>query len=297
MSKEKIVSAFYKAKNGVVKHSPEILIGAGIFGLVVGAVWACKETIAVNDILKSTSEDLDKIKTEVKDEKEAKKQKTKVYVKAAGKVVRRYSGPVIVSAVSITAIIASHDISLKRFKNLGAAYATLEATHNAYRRNVIEQEGEEADYRYRHGIKQVDVKDIVVDENGKSKTVKKKIDVVDHEEYSDYARFFDEANPYWQKDSELNYMFLRAQQSYFNDKLRVEKIVFLNDVYKALGFPLTKAGQVVGWVYDPSRSDIDSYIDFGIRDIYRPSVRDFVNGYERAVILDFNVDGNVWKDM
>ena len=34
-------------------------------------------------------------------------------------------------------------------------------------------------------------------------------------------------------------------------------------------------------------------VDFGIYNIHRPENRAFVNGYERTILLDFNVDGDI----
>lgn len=299
MNNTKISGVISKATFALRKRSPEILIGCGIVGVVVSAVWACKSTIKVNDILKSTSDDLETIKKETKDVEEAKKKKVSVYAKTSLRVAKLYSGPIVLGTVSLLSIVASNTISRKRYSAMAAAYATVDGGFKAYRKSVVDRFGAEVDHQLRHNITKEEVKEKEVDENGKEKTVKKKVDVVGkrYDDYSEYARFFDEANPYWQKDASLNHMFLRAQQSYFNDKLRVEGRVFLNDVYKAIGFPTTKAGQVVGWVYDPTRTDIDSYIDFGINDVHRACVRDFVNGYERTILLDFNVDGDIWSDM
>ena len=89
-------------------------------------------------------------------------------------------------------------------------------------------------------------------------------------------------------------MFLNAQQNYANDLLKSKGYLFLNDVYDMLGIPKTKAGQVVGWVYDPENPNSgDNYVDFGIYDAYNEKARDFVNGYERTILLDFNVDGYI----
>lgn len=279
------------------KHSPEILIGAGVVGVVVSTVLACKATLKADDVLKDAGEKVKAI-NDKKDisEKDAKKEKVAVYARTSLKLVKLYSVPAAIGAASIASIITSHSISRRRYSAMAAAYATVDKGFKAYRKNVVERFGDEVDRQLKYGIKPTEVKEKVTDEDGKTKTVKKTIDVVE-DLPSDYARFFDESNPYWQKDAEFNKMFLRAQQSFFNDKLRVEKRVFLNDVYKALGFPTTKAGQVVGWVFDPERSDIDNYIDFGIWDVHKAAVRDFVNGYERSILLDFNVDGNIWVDM
>ena len=108
---------------------------------------------------------------------------------------------------------------------------------------------------------------------------------------------YDAGNNGWSKDPEYNLMFLRKTQQYANDLLRSKGILFLNDVYRLLGFPETKEGQIVGWYYDPENPIGDNYVDFGLYDIHKRGSRDFVNGFERAVILDFNVDGNVWQYM
>lgn len=103
-----------------------------------------------------------------------------------------------------------------------------------------------------------------------------------------YARIFDQTSPYWERDAEYNKMFLMKTQTYCNDLLKAKKCLLLNDVYDQLGFGRTKAGAVVGWVYDEKNPIGDNYIDFGIFD-KRNS--DFINGSEYSAILDFNVDG------
>lgn len=53
------------------------------------------------------------------------------------------------------------------------------------------------------------------------------------------------------------------------------------------------AGQIVGWIYDKKNPIGDNYVDFGIYDTSKEANRNFVNGYERTILLDFNVDGNI----
>ena len=114
---------------------------------------------------------------------------------------------------------------------------------------------------------------------------------VENQAYSVYARFFDEASPVWTKDAEANLMFLKTTETFANDKLKSQGYLFLNDVYDMLGIARTKAGQVVGWIYDEQNPIGDNHVDFGI---YKgDGSRRFVNGYERSVLLDFNVDGNI----
>ena len=88
-------------------------------------------------------------------------------------------------------------------------------------------------------------------------------------------------------------MFLRKQQEWANELLKSRGHVFLNEVYDMLGIPRTKSGQIVGWVYNSNDEYSDNYIDFGVYDGGARS-RAFVNGYEKAILLDFNVDGVIY---
>jgi hypothetical protein len=108
-----------------------------------------------------------------------------------------------------------------------------------------------------------------------------------------YVKCFDVGSPGWVPDPELRLLYLKGRERMMNDLLRAKGYVWLNEVYKELGFPETALGHTVGWVYDPSNPDLHNYISFDITNAKRQSVRDFVNGYEEAVWLDFNVDGPI----
>lgn len=105
-----------------------------------------------------------------------------------------------------------------------------------------------------------------------------------------YARWFDETCHAWTEDPERNKYFLLMQQSYANELLKTRKYLFLNDVYDMLGIPRTKAGQVVGWIYDENNPIGDNFVNFGL---YAEHNAKFINGYEKSVLLDFNVDGEI----
>lgn len=107
---------------------------------------------------------------------------------------------------------------------------------------------------------------------------------------SQYARLFDDSCVGWTKDPEYNMHFLKSQQDYCNYKLKAKGHLFLNEVYDILGIPRTKAGAVVGWVYDEKNPIGDNFVDFGLFD---ESNNDFINGFKSTAILDFNVDGNI----
>ena len=301
-----VKTAAKKAMFNVKKHSPEILIVAGIAGVVTSAVMACKATMKVNEVLAETKENINKVHDVMADQGISEKEYSKedsardlaiIYGKAGVKLAKLYGPAIALGGLSLTAIVCSNNILRKRNVALAAAYTAIDTSYKQYRSRVIEKFGENVDREMKYGIKAVQIEEKTVDENGKKKTVKKTVEVVNPYDYSDYARFFDVGTPNWEKDSEYNLMFLKRQQAYANDKLKANGYLFLNEVYDMLGIPKSKAGQVVGWIYDPENGSGDNYVDFGIYNVNREAARDFVNGYERTILLDFNVDGNIWEMM
>ena len=285
----------------IKKHSPEILIVTGIVGTVTSAVMACKATTKLNDILEDAKSDIDKIHDGIENgeilgveypEEDGKKDLTITYIQTGIKVAKLYAPSVALGVLSLTAVVTSNNILRKRNIALAAAYTTIDKSFKEYRGRVVERFGKNVDRELRYNIKAKEIEETVTDEKtGKEKTVKKTIDVIDPNVYSDYARIYDVGNIGWTKDPELNLMFLRRQQDAANDRLKSDGYLFLNDVYEMLGFPKTKAGQMVGWIYDEKNPNGDNFVDFGIYDISKPANSKFVNGYERSIILDFNVDG------
>ena len=294
---------FYKVVFAAKKHSPEILIVAGVAGTVASAVMACIATTKINGILDRTKEDVEQIhaaeKTlseEVYAENDRKKELTMVYVQTGMRFAKLYAPSIILGTLSITSILASNNILRKRNVALAAAYTVVDRGFKEYRSRVAERFGEEIDKELKYDIKTKKFEETLVDdESGKEKKVKTTVNIANPNEHSDYARFFDEVSEYWQKDSEYNLFFLRAEQNYANDRLKARGYLFLNEVYERLGIPQTKAGQIVGWIYNPDDPDYkgDNYVDFGIYEIDRERKRAFVNGYERSILLDFNVDGPI----
>ena len=297
----KISRTFNKVSFQLKKHSPEIMVVAGVAGVVVSAVLACKATTKLSTILDGTKEELDSIHNCMEDEsiaenyskEDGKKDLAIVYAQTGIKLVKLYAPAVMIGALSITSILASNHILRKRNVALAAAYATIDKGFKEYRNRVVERFGEEIDHELKYNIKAKKFEGTVVDENGKEKKVKTPVNIADPNAVSGYARFFDDGCNGWEKDSEYNLMFLRAQQQYSNDLLKTRGHLYLNEVYDMLGIPRTKAGQVVGWVYNTEKPVGDNYVDFGLYDMNREVVRDFVNGYERVILLDFNVDGNI----
>ena len=283
------------------KHSPEIMVVAGVVGVVGSTILACKATTKLSQITEESKENINQIHEYVEEngysekytEQDYKKDLTITYTQTAVKIAKIYAPAVILGTLSITSILAGHNITRKRNLALSAAYVAVDKSFKEYRARVVERFGEKLDKELRYNIKQVESEEVVRNDEGGEEIVKTTTEVTDPNTYSEYARFYEDGCLGWTKDPEANLIFLKQQQNYANDKLKRRGYLFLNEVYDMLGIPRTKAGQIVGWIYDNKNPIGDNFVDFGIYDISKPKNRDFVNGYERSILLDFNVDGNI----
>ncbi len=277
------------------KHSPTILLVGGIVGVVASAVLACRATLKVSELLEDHKEKTNTIEAgrkvlskEVYTDKDYKEDMIVQHVQTAVAVIKLYGPAIVLGAISIASIVGAHTILNKRNLALVAAYKAVEKSFKDYRRRVVDSFGAETDRLLKNGIinKQV----TITDDNGNTKKLKETLDIMDPNEISQYARFFDEGSKHWSKSPEYSLTYIRVQQSFFNDLLKSRGHVFLNEVYDALDIPRTQAGAIVGWVLGAG----DDYIDFGMYDGARMTQRDFVNGIERTILLDFNVDGVIY---
>lgn len=297
-----------KSVNGVAsktvmklkKHSPEILVVAGIAGTVVSAVLACKATTKVAEILDETKGTLDTIHEGMETgaingqeytTEDGKKDTVVVYAQTGMKLAKLYGPAIILGTLSITSILASNNILRKRNVALGAAYAAIDKSFKEYRGRVIERFGEQVDTELKYGIKAKKFEEIEVDpETGKEKKVKKTVMVADPNLQSDYAVYFDSKSRNYETNPDYNRMFLKAQQAFANDNLQTRGHLFLNEVLDDLDLPRTPAGQIVGWTKDGP----DGYVNFRIVEVERETED---GRHEPALLLDFNVEGNIWEKM
>lgn len=289
-----------KAVMKLKKHSPEILVVAGIAGTVVSAVLACKATTKVAEILDETKGTLDIIHEGMETgaingqeytNEDGKKDTVVVYAQTGMKLAKLYGPAIILGTLSITSILASNNILRKRNVALGAAYAAIDKSFKEYRGRVIERFGEQVDTELKYGIKAKKFEEIEVDpETGKEKKVKKTVMVADPNLQSDYAVYFDSKSRNYETNPDYNRMFLKAQQAFANDKLQTRGHLFLNEVLDDLDLPRTPAGQIVGWTKDGP----DGYVNFRIVEVERETED---GRHEPALLLDFNVEGNIWEKM
>lgn len=309
----KALSNFATAASGMIhrvgfqlkKKSPEILVVAGLAGMVTSAVMACRATTKVQDIMNDCHDLLDSVKAAEENKEliesgkysleDAENDRRIIYVKTGFELVKLYAPSVILGGFSIGCVLASNNILRKRTASLAAAYAAVDKGFKEYRARVREEMGEEADKRFRLGVKAKKILETVIDpETGEETAVENEVDEIQGFHISEFGRCFDCGNRGWTKSPEANLMYLRSVQLYMNEKLRANGYLFLNEVYRELGFPETQAGQVVGWVYDENDPCAENWVDFNIYNFLDcPDRRYFVNGEEATIWLDFNVDGYI----
>lgn len=271
------------------KYSPEILTGVGIATGVAAGVLAVRATLKVEPVIEKIQEDLAKVNdlqenSENLDPKVVANLKGRVYGIGLLELTKLYWPAVSLGAASIGCIIGAHGIMKKRNAALVVAYNAVEKSFSEYRDRVASKLGEDEEKSIRYDVQENEVVD---EETGKKKVVT----TVGSGHISPYAKFFDEYSQYWDRNAEYNLIFLRAQQNYANDRLNARGHLFLNEVYESLGIPHTQAGAVVGWTIS---KDGDNFVDFGIYDISNDKAREFVNGIEKSILLDFNVDGVIY---
>lgn len=275
------------------KNSPHILFGLGIAGTVTSTVLACRATLRLPDTLEEIEQDVAKIRSlrEANEKisendpddlalstREINRDAVAVYGKAVYKLGRLYGPSAAISIVSIAALSGSHVALSRRNTALMAAYAAVAKAYDDYRERVIQELGKERELDIYHA-KVGTGSELGLDED---------TCIVDPNSWSPYARFFDEGSPHWEKNAEFNRLYVQCQQNYANEKLRAQGHLFLNEVYDMLGIERSSAGSVVGWVIG---SNGDNYVDFGMYDAYNAH---FINGQERTILLDFNVDGVIY---
>ena len=290
-----------KTKLGIKKHSPEILVAAGIGTGIIAAIVACKQTIKANDIVAEARKSLQNIEdvkelaanneVEYTEENEQEDRKT-IGMQVAVGMVKTYALPVGLGVLSITCILAGHHILKKRNVALAAAYSALSTDFMNYRKRVVDKYGKDVDFMLKNGLeKQIVANQVIDPETGEVKETKEEVLTYEGDKLSQYARVFDEVgSTQWTPSADHNRAFLLMEQNYFNERIRTRGYIFLNEVYERLGFRPTKAGSVVGWVYQ--NADYEG-IDFGIFTAHTQKAAEFLEGTEPSIILDFNVQGDI----
>lgn len=275
------------------KHSPAILFGAGVIGVVATTILASKATLSLETIISDNEQkqgqahdlhELNKLGKNNYNERDYKKDVAILKVRFVKDVTRLYAPAIIVGVASVGALTGSHIVLNRRYTGVVAAYATLDKSFKEYQERVQELA---PDLDQKSLLNGVTTREIASDDGSKVSFVN------ESEGRSPYAKLFaNETTQEWDTRADYNLYYLRCQQQYANDLLNSRGHVFLNEVYQSLGFEHTPQGAVTGWVKNNKRGG-DNMVDFGIFES-PDRFNDFMSGREGSIWLDFNVDGVVY---
>lgn len=322
MNKASIVAfatdKFAKAKTFIKANSPEILIGLGIAGGVATTIMACKETRKVDEL---NAEHLDKryeilceyglqyedVEADEDTMHAYKKDLTKATIKHAGKIALTYAPALAMGAASVTSILAGFGKMKAMYTTSAAAASALLKDYNVLCDRIEKRYGPEARYELVNGVETETVKEKIVDENGKKKTVTKEVTKLpDDAELNMFSRVWGPGcMGYIEGDPDHNRFFiiqqLKSMNRLLDDRFRpakdgvdeIEGVVSLNEALQSFGLPLVDYGDFWGWVKSEANPVGDNIINIGLLDIDDPANIRFINGQSDCVLLNFNCDSQI----
>ena len=259
--------------------------------VAVGAYKAAEVTPEAKEAIAEFKTTRDAIEQHEEDP-EARRECIKAGYRSLGStLLHAYAKPVLFVTGGTALILGGHGIVSKKLATTTASLISTDRIFRNYRNNVIEDQGEEADFRYRTGVKTVNVETVEQDVRGRKRKVNKEYDVLEELVNDPFLKLFDESNPNFTKNPTRNLDFLRQQVDFLNRRLVAEGFVSLNDVLYQLGYNRCAEGSIYGWFYDPDNPNCHNEIDIGIKDIRRKTIQNAINGYEPVILLNFNVDG------
>ena len=302
-------AAFYVAKDWTVKHSPEILLGTSIASGIGATVCGCIATKKMEAINAKHRDILDTFHrgTNDKDKEtpEYKRTITKEYGRYWLDVAKAWAPCVCLTLASGTAALASFKIINGRLVMAETAFAGVSKMFEQYRDNVIEDQGYEKDEYYANNGALKKKQELIEKGKYKEKDVPvskdpdvkcndlKRVDDIFHyyfnEDTVDFKRY--SRNPFY------NMTILCSAQTRFDNDLRNNGVVFLDEVYQYLGLDMKTlmaeraAGRTYGWVLDCYTEDgmpNDQHVLFGIYDYNDTQHRLFRAGQIQDVMLHFN---------
>lgn len=221
MNKQALSKVARDVRLSLSKHSPEILIGLGIAGMVTTTVLAVKATPKALQLIDMKKEELD---VETLTPVETVKATWKCYVPAA-----------VSGAVSIACLVGSHSVNARRNAALATAYKLSETAFTEYRESVSETIGEKKEKSVRDKVSKKQIEENPINKTevfvtGKGQTL--------FFEPLSHRYFYSDMEKIKRSENKLNKYIITSP---FDDGVTV------NDFYEEIGIPGTATGDNLGW--------------------------------------------------
>lgn len=228
MMKNLNVSKFIKnAQFALSKHSPEILTGLGIAGMVTTTVLAVKATPKALRLIEEEKQERDEHLTKA----EAIKTTWKCYIPAA-----------VTGTVSIACLIGASSVNVRRNAALATAYKLSETALTEYKSKVVETIGEKKERVIKDAIDK--------DKIEKNPVTQQNVIVTGKGETLCYDELF---GRYFTSDIDK----LKKIENELNRRMRDEMYISLNEFYYEVGLDGVKAGDDIGWNIDRGYIELD----------------------------------------
>ena len=221
MNKNDIAHIFKSVSTSITKHSPEILTGIGIAGMIATTIISVKATPKAISLLEAK-----------KKEREVEKLTAAETVKTTWKC---YVPAAVTGVASVACLVGASSVHLRRNAALTAAYTLSETALREYRSKVVETIGEK---------KEQTVRDAVAKEQVKNHPVTNSTVVVTG---SGNTLCYDPFTDRWFK-SDIDK--LHKAENQINSQMLDEGTVSLNDFYYQIGLGDTTVGYNIGWNYN-----------------------------------------------
>ena len=247
MNKESILKVFKTIKAGTIKHSPEILTGVGIAGMITTTVLAVKATPKAIMLIDSKKQEIfdeldpSEVPGNTTNYKDLQLKPIEV-VKVAWKL---YIPAAVTCAASVTCLIGASSVNAKRNAALATAYELSKTALADYKEKVVETVGEKKEEIIREKVAQKKV-----DENPPTKSeviITGSGDVLFLEPVS--MRYFKSDIENIRKIiNDLNYRLTAGMEEYIS----------LSELYDEIGLSHTAQSDDIGWnIYRDGQINID----------------------------------------
>lgn len=225
--KKEITKSFLSLKTAIKKHSPEILTGIGIAGMITTTVMAIRATPKALILIEERKEEIGAEKLEAMD---MVKTTWACYIPAA-----------ITGTLSVACLIGASSVNARRNAALATAYTLSESALKDYQGKVIEMFGEK---------KNEAVKDAVAkDKVEKNPVVTREVIITEKGNTLCYDAI---SGRYFKSDIEK----IKKAECELNRQMLDDMYVSLNDFYYEIGLDSVKLGDELGWNVDSGYIDL-----------------------------------------
>lgn len=222
-------------QSGLHKHSPEILTGVGIAGMITTTVLAVRATpkalILMEEEKRSRNSELFEEAKKNRQENCARVDRLKPV-----EVIRTtwpcYIPAVVTGVLSVSCLIGASSVNVRRNAALATAYSLSESALKEYQEKVVESIGEKKEQEIRDSIAKDKLK--------RDPVVNKEVIVTGRGETLCYDTI---TSRYFKCDIEK----LRRVENELNKRLLSEMYISLNDFYYEIGLHTTDVGEDLGW--------------------------------------------------